>query len=123
MRAKERQRTPRNGNDNTTSKHERYWNERYKNFSGDFNNDDSESNDYMMRWDVRKGYTITDDGDSGFDEESLASDGGHTVDVRDAGQGGSSQCLHRGNHDTSGYDTKSNADQVLLGSQTDRTVY
>ncbi|KAA8902551.1 hypothetical protein FN846DRAFT_891483 [Sphaerosporella brunnea] len=48
-------------NDGINRQNDRYWNDRDVDLSGDFNNDDSESNDYKMRWDNRTEYTTADD--------------------------------------------------------------
>ncbi|KAA8894814.1 hypothetical protein FN846DRAFT_894730 [Sphaerosporella brunnea] len=91
----------------------------------DFSKNDRESSDYKIPWHNRMEFTTTDDGDSGFNDESLASDGEHTVD---AGQVGNSHCLDRGSHDSCdypcvyGYDAESNGDQGFLGSQLHRTA-
>ncbi|KAA8897820.1 hypothetical protein FN846DRAFT_892929 [Sphaerosporella brunnea] len=109
-------------NNGITAQHQQSRTDRQPPLSGDFSNDDSESNNYKMRLDSRAGNTTIDDGDSGFDEECVALCGGHTVDIRDAGQVGSSQSLDRRSHDTCGYLTKSSVDQVCLGSQMNHTA-
>ncbi|KAA8898466.1 hypothetical protein FN846DRAFT_910056 [Sphaerosporella brunnea] len=107
-------------NDSITAQHEQFRNDRHPSLTGDFSKNDCESSDYKIPWHNGMECTTTDDGDSGFDDKSLALDGEHSVDIRDAGQLGNSQCSDRESDDTCRYDTKSNADQVRSGSHMQR---